>query len=114
MKRLRYLSGVEAVTPKQSAGGGLRPSDAPAPASAIVADWTLRGGAGHPGLEKMGYTLLSGDAPTKSGDVVVGQFLAYNFKDTLRPDGYNMIDRWSGGWDPAASWPTCRPPISTP
>ena len=23
------------------------------------------------------------------------------FKDKLRPDGYNMIDRWSGGWDPS-------------
>ena len=61
-------------------------------------------------LEKMGYTLLEGHAPTKSGDVAVGQFLAYNFKDQLRPAGYNMIDRWSGGWDPSGELADVPPP----
>ena len=100
IKRLRSLSGVEAVTPKLRleadsitlvTGTGKR----------YVADWTTVVGLDTSELEKMGYTLLEGHAPTKSGDVVVGQFLAYNFKDKLRPEGYNMIDRWSGGWDPS-------------
>ncbi len=40
----------------------------------------------------------------------MGQFLAYNFKDKLRPDGYNMIDRWSGGWDPSGELADVPPP----
>ena len=109
IKRLRSLSGVEAVTPKLRleadsitlvTGTGKR----------YVADWTMVVGLDTSELEKMGYTLLEGHAPTKSGDVVVGQFLAYNFKDKLRPDGYNMIDRWSGGWDPSGELADVPPP----
>lgn len=109
IKRLRSLSGVEAVTPKLRleadsitlvTGTGKR----------YVADWTTVVGLDTSELEKMGYQLLEGHAPTKSGDVVVGQFLAYNFKDKLRPEGYNMIDRWSGGWDPSGELADVPPP----
>ena len=35
----------------------------------------------------------------KDGEVIVGQYFAYNFYDTLKPDGRNYVDRWSGGYD---------------
>lgn len=49
--------------------------------------------------DTMGYELLEGTMPQDSDEVVVGQYFAYNFYDTFRPEGYNYVDRWSGGWD---------------
>ena len=39
------------------------------------------------------------NANIKGGDVIVGQYIAYEFKDTMRPEGRNTVDRWSGTWD---------------
>lgn len=50
-------------------------------------------------LEKMGYKLISGKNAAQSGEVLAGEFLAYNFADSLRPEGSNMVDRWSGEID---------------
>lgn len=45
----------------------------------------------------MGYELVAGRYPESSDEVVVGQYFAYNFKDTLMPDGRNYVDRYI--WD---------------
>lgn len=45
-------------------------------------------------LEQMGYKLTSGSNVSQSNEVLAGQYLAYNFADSLRPEGSNMIDRW--------------------
>ena len=98
LKRLRRLSGVEAVTPKQTlevdsirliTGTGNR----------YVADWTTVVGLDLDAMEKMGYRLKAGEQAKKGGDVIVGQYIAYEFKDTMRPEGRNTVDRWSGTWD---------------
>lgn len=45
--------------------------------------------------ELEGYELTEGDyASLKKGDVLVGQYLAYAFRDTKRPEGMNRIDRY--------------------
>lgn len=41
-------------------------------------------------LENMGYKLTDGAAPTKSGEVLAGQYFAYQFYDKFRPEGSNM------------------------
>ena len=98
VKSLRNLPGVEAVTPKQTleadeirlvTGTGKR----------YVSDWATVVGLDTDAMEKMGYQLIGGSAVQRSGDVIAGQYLAYNFKDTLRPEGRNMIDRWGGELD---------------
>lgn len=64
-----------------------------------VASWGTVAAIDTKVLDKMGYKLLSGSNTTKSGEVLAGEFLAYNFADSLRPEGSNMVDRWSGEMD---------------
>jgi ABC-type antimicrobial peptide transport system permease subunit len=98
VRQLKTISGVEAVMPKKSlevegvllmAGTGNR----------YKAEWTTVVGLDPQAMEKMGYTLLEGTEAKRSGDVIIGQYLAYSFQDSMRPEGRNTIDRWSGDWD---------------
>ncbi len=93
LKTIREMDGVEGVTPKLSfdnytcrllAGPGNR----------YVADWTTVVGLDTAQMDKMGYQLTGGAYPAKAGEVAVGQYLAYSFRDTFRPEGYNIISRW--------------------
>src|SRR5699024_6095157 len=46
-------------------------------------------------FEQLGYTLLEGKFPDKKPlDVLVGQNFAYQFADSKRPEGKNMVDYW--------------------
>lgn len=113
VRRLKTLSGVEAVTPKQTlevdsvrlmVGTGNR----------YVAEWSSVVGLDTQAMEQMGYQFLSGAQAAKDGDVVVGQYLAYNFKDTLRPEGMNMVDRWANAWDENGDENNVPPPYFDP
>ena len=95
--RLKKLDGAVAVMPRQTidlpdlhlyAGSARR----------YVADWVTVTGLDTAGMEAMGFKLEKGERPLKPGEVVLGQYAAYNFRDTLRPEGSNMVDRWSAGW----------------
>jgi len=45
--------------------------------------------------EKEGYQLTEGEWDAlKSGEILVGEYLAYAFKDTKRPEGHNQISRY--------------------
>ena len=92
------IDGVELVMPKLSVNqfsvtvyAGLN--------RRYVADWSTVMGINMQGAEQMGYSLLEGQMPTEENQVLVGQYMAYNFRDTMRPEGYNRVDRYSGGWD---------------
>ena len=98
VRQIKTLPGVEAVTPKQSleaesirllCGTGNR----------YVAEWSSVAGLDTDSMEQMGYQLTQGSIPKRSGEVVVGQYTAYNFKDTIRPEGMNMVNRWGGELD---------------
>ena len=113
VRRLKTISGVEAVTPKQSlevdsvrlmVGTGNR----------YLAEWSSVVGLDTQAMEQMGYQFLDGAPAAKSGDVVVGQYLAYNFKDTLRPEGMNMVDRWTNAWSEDGSEKELPPPYFDP
>lgn len=42
-----------------------------------------------------GYELKEGDwSKLKKGEVLVGEYLAYAFRDTKRPEGHNMVERY--------------------
>lgn len=113
VKRLRNLNGVVGVSPKQRlevdsirvlAGTGNR----------YVADWTSVVGMDTEEMERLGYQITSGSAAKRSGDVVIGEFLAYSFKDTLRPEGRNIIDRWAGELDDNGQPKEIPPPYFDP
>ena len=98
LKQLREMDGVEGVTPKLGfeeytcrllAGPGNR----------YVAEWTTIAGLDTAQMDKMGYQLTGGTYPGGAGEVAVGQYFAYNFQDTMRPEGANTINRWDNGVD---------------
>lgn len=98
VKELRGIRGVEVVTPKKSlneytiklyAGIGNR----------YVAEWSSVVGLDMNEMESIGYTLTEGENVKKRKEIIVGQYFAYNFKDTLRLEGMNMVDRYTGGFD---------------
>lgn len=59
------------------------------------ANWAQIVGINAEAMEKFGFELLEGSYPKNKFEVLAGQFTAYNFQDTERPEGSNMIDRWS-------------------
>lgn len=113
VKRLRTISGVEAVTPKQNleaetitlvTGTGRR----------YLADWVNVVGVDTGEMERLGYQITEGRTAKKDGEAVVGQYLAYSFKDNMRPEGRNMVDRWSGDWDENGNLINVPPPYLDP
>ena len=97
--QIRHMEHVAAVTPKLNleeyectirlyAGANDR----------YVAEWSTVAGIDTRELDRMGYKLISGQNARQSGDVLTGQYLAYNFADTFRPEGSNTVDRWGGGF----------------
>ena len=87
------LDGVQAVMPKMScdysvmlyAGVNDR----------YVADWAEIVGVDTSALEAMGYKFLDGvTAGAGRDEGIAGQYLAYNFRDSLMPDSSNYVDRW--------------------
>ena len=96
---IKSLPDVAAATPKVTlddydcnvvlrAGSGDR----------YTAYWATVAGIDTSQLERMGYKLLSGSKPRQTGEMLAGQYAAYNFADSLRPEGSNMVDRWGGLW----------------
>lgn len=58
-------------------------------------NWANIVGFSKDSMEKFGLELLEGAYPKEPFEVLAGQYTAYNLIDTQRPDGSNMIDRWS-------------------
>ena len=59
------------------------------------ANWAEVVGVNGDAMEKFGFELIDGSFPKQKFQVLAGQYTAYNFMDTQRPEGSNMIDRWS-------------------
>ena len=90
------IAGVKAVMPKASLDGynvGFKAGVN----GRYTADWVNFVGIDSSALEDMGFELVDGRYPENSDEVVVGQYFAYNFTDTLMPDGRNYVSRWV--WD---------------
>ena len=100
LESFRAIPGVEVVTPKWQAW------DFPIKVYAGIgnryeARWLTVFGLSDGAMKALGYELLEGDySDGVSFGAVAGQLMAYNFRDTKRPDGYNMIYWWENAvWD---------------
>ena len=58
-------------------------------------NWASIVGINQDAIEKFGFELLEGSFPKEKHQILAGQYTAYNFMDTERPEGSNMIDLWS-------------------
>ncbi len=95
IRSFKQMAGVTLVTPK------LTPEDVHAQIVAgrdrrFVADYPMIAGLDTAAIEPLGYRLLDGAYPRQeAGAALSGQFLAYSFTDTKRPEGFNTVDRYS-------------------
>lgn len=94
IKSISQISNVTAVSPKTSpenislkiyAGLGDR----------YICEWVSIAAFDSTNLEKLGFKLVEGQYPKQNTGVLVGETFAYNFKDSFRPEGSNMIDRYA-------------------
>lgn len=99
LSNFRQISGVLAVSPKLEMGNYYSPNVYTGANRRYSASWCTVMGISMDSADDLGYELLDGTLPEKTDEVLVGQYFAYNFKDTFRPDGMNRVDRYSGGWD---------------
>lgn len=111
--RLRALQGVTAVMPRKSLESGSTRL-LTGTSGRYVADWTSIMGLEIGGMEEMGFHLARGERAVKSGEVILGEYTAYSFRDTLRPEGSNTIDRWGGGWGEEADKTPAPDPFFDP
>ncbi len=58
------------------------------------ANWAQVVGISEDAMEKFGFELLEGSYPKTKFQVLAGQYAAYNFADSQRPEGNNTISRW--------------------
>lgn len=113
VKEFSKISGVKAAVPKLDLGTYTLKLYAGS-SQRYVADWTTVAGIDFANFEKVGYRMVEGAVPAtapsgsssavnsstsitesmKPITVVAGQYLAYNFKDTLKPEGANTVDRY--------------------
>lgn len=95
----RNIKGVKAATPKLDMGqyyGGRLYAGAN---RRYATYWANVIGVDTASCEDMGYELIEGSWPKKADEILVGQYFAYEFRDSMRPEGMNYVDRYSGGWD---------------
>lgn len=113
LRQLREMDGVAAVTPKLaldvnsvtlSTGTG----------GQYLAEWTNVVGVDTSAMEDMGYQFLEGKPAVKSGQAVIGEYFAYNFRDTTLPEGADIIDRFGGEWDDQGNQLTVPAPFFDP
>ena len=97
LRRLQALDGVTGVMPRKSFSADSVRLIA-GNAGRYVAEWAPVAGLALDKMEQMGFQLTEGEPATRSGEVVLGQYTAYSFRDTLRPEGSNTVDRWSALW----------------
>lgn len=92
---IKKLDGVTLVTPKIS-GENLQFRLVAGRDKRYICDWASVSGMEPEAVAALGYTVMEGSPLTKAkGTVLVGEYLAYNFRDSRRPDGHNMIDRYN-------------------
>lgn len=99
LSSFRQIDGVAAVSPKMDIDSYYSATLAAGQNRRYQTYWSIIMGIDMASAEDMGYELIAGTLPEKSDEVLVGQYFAYNFYDSLRPQSNNMVDRYAGGWD---------------
>ncbi|MEI3076266.1 MAG: ABC transporter permease [Oscillospiraceae bacterium] len=91
------IAGVQAVMPKASLDGYNISASRRASTTATAPTGSTLPALTRAPLRTWAMSWSTGGIPESSDEVVVGQYFAYNFKDTLMPDGRNYVDRYI--WD---------------
>ena len=93
VNQFRSISGVKAVIPRISYYG--ETSLYAGSQDRYEAQYVSIAGIDLKEASKEGYELTEGDWNSlKKGEVLVGEYLAYAFRDTKRPEGHNMVERY--------------------
>lgn len=95
LEQIRAMDHVRAATAKQYCSLDMKVKAGTN--DRYVQPWGYCQGLQVKAMEDIGYTMLEGDYPVagmKDLQVVVGQYFAYTFQDSKRPEGRNMIDRY--------------------
>ena len=95
IEQMRAMDNVVAATAKQYCPFGYTLSAGTN--DRYAQQWGYAQGLQVKAMEDIGYELLEGDFPVagmKEMQVVVGQYFAYTFMDTKRPEGRNTVNRY--------------------
>lgn len=94
VKKLEQIPGVVTVAPKTSLNG-LTLKVYAGEDKRYVCDYMNIAGMDEKSVESLDFQLLEGEYPHKNtNEVLVGQYFAYAFADSLRPEGSNIINIW--------------------
>ncbi|HPX70193.1 MAG TPA: ABC transporter permease [Bacillota bacterium] len=99
VNNFRGINGVQAATPKLNIGNYYSAQLYAGTNRRYAAEWCAVVGIDMNSFDAMDYKLISGRKPEKEDEVVVGQHIAYNFRDTMRPQGHDFVNRWDCEWD---------------
>jgi len=91
LKNMENIPHVIAVTPRLSPSYDLTVELTAGAGNRYVMDWVTIVGMELPAIEKLDYKLLEGDYPKSGSEILVGENFAYDFLDTMLPEGRNMI-----------------------
>jgi len=95
LEQMAAMPGVVAASPKQYCPFGFQITAGQN--DRYLQQWGNMSGLNVDAMEDIGYTLVEGAFPKAGGkelQVVVGQYFAYTFLDTKRPEGRNFVDRY--------------------
>ena len=96
VETFRSIEGVQAVMPKVSLSLDYPVRMLAGVNDRYTCDWAEIVGLDTDTMEAMGYEIMDGTMPKQEGEVLAGQYLAYDFMDSLMPEGRNYVDRWAG------------------
>jgi len=113
VKAVKNIEGVVAVMPKMQFNMGIRNATTGA-AGRYTTSWLNLMGLDFDQLDAIGYKLKDGQLPRKEGEVIVGEYFAYNFRDSLRPRGSDRIYYWEGEMDENGNWINLPDPFFDP
>lgn len=95
IEKIRKISGVEVATPKLTASDIEIKIYAGADKRFLAAYATVVG-VDREAMSGMGYDLIEGkQLDTRETSALIGQYFAYGFTDSKRPEGHNTVDLYS-------------------
>ena len=91
IRSMRQIEHVQSVIPKYSADD-FNMTIYCGDNNRYRASWASIVGIETDLMEETGYVVKEGEAPNKSGEVLMGDYFEYDMIDSRRPDGHNQIE----------------------
>ncbi|NMM98746.1 ABC transporter permease [Bifidobacterium olomucense] len=96
VESFRTLSNVSGVTPMMNFPYNVTLKAGPG--GRYIADYVQVMGIDMTQFDQMGYKVVEGTQPTKTGQAMAGEWLAYDFMDTLHGGDMRYANRGDGGY----------------